>query len=123
MTASRITLLFIVLIFIGVGFFHYSSYIGTGPFSNFPFKLGLDLNGGTRLLYDVETQGATASDVNDSLSVLKEVIEQGMWNSVVRSSANAAIIEEVGKGPKLPIPQKTASVFLIVHQISWRNDY
>ena len=76
MTASRIIFFIIIPVFIGIGFFHYSSYMGTGPFANFPFKLGLDLNGGTRLLYEIETENLSTADTDDSLSVLKEVIER-----------------------------------------------
>ncbi len=103
MTTSRITSFIIILVLIGIGFFHYSSYAGTGPFADFPFKLGLDLNGGTRLLYGIETENVSTADVNDSLSVLKEVIERrvnlfGVSESIVqteRSFNNNRLIVEL----------------------------
>lgn len=42
----------------------------------FPFRLGLDLSSGVRLTYAADTSKIPKSDVSDSLSVLREVIER-----------------------------------------------
>lgn len=43
--------------------------------SNFPFKLGLDLNGGSRLVYQAEISSTTA-DVDGAMQSLRDVIER-----------------------------------------------
>lgn len=42
----------------------------------YPFRLGLDLSSGVRLTYIADTQKIEGGDVNDSLSVLRDVIER-----------------------------------------------
>jgi preprotein translocase subunit SecD len=59
----------ILLIFLGlIGWFVYAS--------RFPFKLGLDLAGGTELIYKADTSQVTKDEVGGSLDVLKDVIER-----------------------------------------------
>ena len=41
-----------------------------------PFRLGLDLKGGTSLTYKADTSGLVDSDVPDAVSVLRDVIER-----------------------------------------------
>lgn len=49
----------------------------TAPAVNrFSFKLGLDLNGGTRLVYQADTSKVSSADVNDAMSALRDVIER-----------------------------------------------
>ena len=45
-------------------------------FKNHPFRLGLDLSGGTHLIYKADTSLISASQVNDSMSALRDVIER-----------------------------------------------
>ena len=45
-------------------------------FLNIPFKLGLDLAGGTRLTYLADVSGAALGDVNSAMSGLRDVIER-----------------------------------------------
>lgn len=45
-------------------------------FFNIPFKLGLDLAGGTQLTYLADVSGAAFGDVNSSMSGLRDVIER-----------------------------------------------
>lgn len=42
----------------------------------YPFRLGLDLSSGVRLTYLADTKAIPGSEVNDSLAVLREVIER-----------------------------------------------
>lgn len=44
--------------------------------SNFNFKLGLDLSGGTHLVYGADTSGVASSDISSAMQSLKEVIER-----------------------------------------------
>lgn len=43
---------------------------------DYPFRLGLDLSSGVRLTYIADTKNIASGDVDDSLSVLREVIER-----------------------------------------------
>lgn len=45
-------------------------------FVKFPFKLGLDLAGGTRLVYLADVSAVTAQDASSAMSGLKDVIER-----------------------------------------------
>ena len=73
MLRTRILGVFILLLGILIGYAVYATEQTPGRFS---FKLGLDLNGGTRLLYDADISGVSNGEVSDALSVLKEVIER-----------------------------------------------
>jgi protein-export membrane protein SecD len=58
-----------------VGYFVYST---STPASKFNFKLGLDLNGGTELVYkpDLTKASSTPSEISSSMSTLRDVIER-----------------------------------------------
>lgn len=73
MRTTRIFAFIIILIATSAGFFIYNTQ---RPESRFAFTLGLDLNGGTRLLYAADTTQVSSADIHNSLSVLKEVIER-----------------------------------------------
>src|SRR3990172_6836557 len=77
--------LIILLLGIFVGYFVYTSEpklesLNAIPapaiFANFPFKLGLDLSGGTHLVFKAHLSGVKSSDVSDSMSSLRDVIER-----------------------------------------------
>lgn len=74
----RITVLAIFVIAGLAVFFVYPSIL---PFKfpnflNIPFKLGLDLAGGTRLTYVADVSGVVDQDVNSAMSGLRDVIER-----------------------------------------------
>ena len=77
--------LIILLLGIFVGYFVYTSepkleslkaIPAPAIFANFPFKLGLDLSGGTHLVFKADLSGVKSSDVSDSMSSLRDVIER-----------------------------------------------
>lgn len=70
----RVAALLILLAGIGVGYFVFSSE--RNPESRFPFKLGLDLAGGTHLVYGTDLSEVAPEDIDDSLAVLREVVER-----------------------------------------------
>src|SRR3990167_6856026 len=45
-------------------------------FKNHPFRLGLDLSGGSHLIYKADTSLVPAGQVGDSMSALRDVIER-----------------------------------------------
>ncbi|KKT00035.1 MAG: Preprotein translocase subunit SecD [Candidatus Nomurabacteria bacterium GW2011_GWF2_43_8] len=45
-------------------------------FKNHPFRLGLDLSGGSHLIYKADISAVSAGEVDDSMSALRDVIER-----------------------------------------------
>ena len=50
--------------------------VGVEKLANFPFKLGLDLSGGSHLVYRADLSQVKSADVSDSLDALRDVIER-----------------------------------------------
>lgn len=75
---KRISAFFILLFGLLFGLFiHYSQTAATsgqGFLSKFPFKLGLDLNGGTHLVYQADVSKIAPAEVNDAMQSLRDVI-------------------------------------------------
>ena len=85
MWKTRITALLILLLGAGIGFFVYKSEISKTSasskgvqswISKYPFKLGLDLSGGTHLIYKADVSKVDSSQIGDSMSSLRDVIER-----------------------------------------------
>lgn len=72
MTQKRFAALAVLLIGLGIGYFVYASQ--TKPI--LPFKLGLDLSGGTQLVYRASTANIPSADVADSMAALRDTIER-----------------------------------------------
>jgi protein-export membrane protein SecD len=68
----RIAALIILLLGAGVGWFVYNGEVAGSR----PFKLGLDLSGGTQLVYRANLSSIAASDVPDSMEALRDTIER-----------------------------------------------
>ncbi|HEY9583264.1 MAG TPA: protein translocase subunit SecD [Candidatus Paceibacterota bacterium] len=73
MFKTRLIAGILLLMGVGLGYFVYSTQ---APDSGWAFKLGLDLRGGTQLVYRADTSKIAASDVNDSVDALRDVIER-----------------------------------------------
>lgn len=86
MWKTRITALLIILLGIGLGFFVYKSEVAhrnlapgataTGFLAKHPFKLGLDLSGGTHLVYKADVSQVASADFKNSMDALRDVIER-----------------------------------------------
>lgn len=74
MWKHRITALVFLLAGLAVGYFAYSTE--ADPASRFGFKLGLDLSGGTHLVYVADVAGIAPAEVKDSLDALRDVVER-----------------------------------------------
>lgn len=71
----RIFRALVVLALIGLGgYFVYHNVID--PNAGHPFKLGLDLAGGSHLVYDADVSKIAPSEVPDLMNVLRDVIEK-----------------------------------------------
>lgn len=85
MLKKRIAALLILVLGVGLGFFVYKSEINnrnlepgvqaTGV-AKFPFKLGLDLSGGTHLVYRADVSEVDSLEVKNSMDSLRDVIER-----------------------------------------------
>src|SRR3989338_5196032 len=45
-------------------------------FKNHPFRLGLDLSGGSHLVYKADVSGVEGEQIEDSMEALRDVIER-----------------------------------------------
>jgi protein-export membrane protein SecD len=85
MAKTRITALLILLLGIGLGFIVYKTEIShrnlapdakvTG-WAKYPFKLGLDLSGGTHLVYKADVSLIDSTELGNSMDALRDVIER-----------------------------------------------
>lgn len=73
MTQARIFAVLILIVGVFLGWFVYSS---ERPDARFPFQLGLDLAGGTHLVYQADTSNVLPQDVPGAMSALREVVER-----------------------------------------------
>ena len=77
MSKPRTGALIIVIIAIVIGWFIYSSEASeAGLFSRFKFKLGLDLSGGTHLIYRANTEAVPQGEVEEAMAGLRDVVER-----------------------------------------------
>lgn len=80
MNKTRILAIIFILIGFSLGYFNYATEINKdnkdSSWAVFPFKLGLDLKGGTHLTYKADVSQIPSDAVNDSISSLRDVIER-----------------------------------------------
>ena len=78
MLTKRILGLLVLLVGGAIGYFIYSTTAGLGGSveSKFDFKLGLDLSGGTSLVYRADISNIDESEVSDAMDSLRDVIER-----------------------------------------------
>lgn len=72
MLKQRILALVVLLAAGGIGFFVYSSQVNNTK----PFKLGLDLSGGSHLVYKADVSKIPAAGVSEAMGSLRDVIER-----------------------------------------------
>lgn len=92
MWKKRIAALLILIAGAGVGWFVYHTQeVGTRP-----FKLGLDLSGGTQLVYRADLSNIQESDAQDSMAALRDTIERrvnlfGVSEPIVQTETASAL--------------------------------
>lgn len=92
MWQKRAWALIVILLGAGVGFFVYHTQV-TG---SWPFKLGLDLSGGTQLVYRADLTDIQSADVSDSMAALRDTIERrvnlfGVAEPIVQTESSSAL--------------------------------
>lgn len=73
---TRIIAVFLLILAAGIGYYSYVSEVNPASSIYRPFKLGLDLNGGTHLVYRADVSKIAAGEVDDSMNALRDVIER-----------------------------------------------
>lgn len=87
---------FRALVMIGlIGWLSFSVYQNTvNPEAEHPFKLGLDLAGGSHLVYEADTSGVDAVDVPEIMGVLRDVIERRIREKAYGANEPIVQVEE-----------------------------
>lgn len=83
-----------VLVSLGVAFFVYQNAVNLD--TKYPFKLGLDLSGGSHLVYEADTSGVDPTEVEELMDVLRLVIEKrvnifGVSEPIVQVESSSAV--------------------------------
>lgn len=68
MKNARFAAIILIIIGLGIGYYSYGN-------THKPYKLGLDLNGGTHLVYQADTSKLEAKDIDASMQALRDTIE------------------------------------------------
>ncbi|MCU0660033.1 MAG: protein translocase subunit SecD [Candidatus Pacebacteria bacterium] len=80
MWKTRVLALLILIAGCGVGYFVYRTepVLSNTPVeeTKFPFKLGLDLSGGTHLVYRADVSAVAPSEVSEAMDSLRDVVER-----------------------------------------------
>ena len=68
----------LLIIAFGIGYFTYDKKSETSQLdiSRFPYRLGLDLSGGTHLVFQADTATLATGEIGDSMSALAQVVER-----------------------------------------------
>src|SRR6185436_13877155 len=92
MWQKRVWALVVLVVGAGIGFFVYHTEVT----ASWPFRLGLDLSGGTQLIYRADLSHITGSDVADSMASLRDTIERrvnlfGVAEPIVQTETSSAL--------------------------------
>ncbi|MEK7093235.1 MAG: protein translocase subunit SecD [Patescibacteria group bacterium] len=92
MAQKRVVAIVVLLIGATIGWFVYHSEVT----ASWPFKLGLDLSGGTQLVYRADLNAIQSGDVAESMSALRDTIERrvnmfGVSEPIVQTETASAL--------------------------------
>lgn len=104
----RLAALVILLIGAGIGWFVYSAQVQGFR----PFKLGLDLSGGTQLVYRADLSAISGSDIADSMASLRDTIERrvnlfGVSEPIVQTQRGGTLAGETEERLIVELPGVT----------------
>lgn len=104
MSKTRIGAVVIIIVAVVLGWLLFASEkaVEGGTLSGFKFKLGLDLKGGTQLVYKADLTNIKGVDVNDAMAGLRDVIERrvnlfGVSEPVVQVEKTGALSGNSGE--------------------------
>lgn len=106
-TSSKQTFLYVfkavaAIVFIaGVALFVYQNAVQ--PDSKHPFKLGLDLAGGSHLVYQADTSNVAEADVPEIMGVLRDVIENRIRRKAFGASEPIVQVEQSSFVTDVPV--------------------
>ena len=100
----------VVAIIIGIGFFVYTN--ATKEDAKYPFKLGLDLAGGSHLVYEADVTKLDPAEVPQLMGVLRAVIEKrvnafGVSEPVVQVERSSFVSEQQSERLVIELPGVT----------------
>ena len=100
----------VVAIIIGIGFFVYTN--ATQENAKYPFKLGLDLAGGSHLVYEADVTKLDPAEVPQLMGVLRAVIEKrvnafGVSEPVVQVERSSFVSEKQSERLVIELPGVT----------------
>lgn len=99
MAKIRVWALLLLILGLGIGYFdYYSERVPVDQSFSKPFKLGLDLRGGSQLTYRADVSKVDPTQVGEAMTSLRTVIERRV-NSLGLSEA-VVQIEQTSVGPK-----------------------
>ncbi len=92
MLKHRARAVFLIIFAVLIGYFVYS----TQKSGSKPFRLGLDLSGGTHLVYQADVSKLDSTDISNSMSSLRDVVERrvntlGVSEPLVQTEQGAAL--------------------------------
>ncbi len=93
MLKHRAKAVMLLILAAAIGYFVYSSEVSGGSKK---FRLGLDLSGGTHLVYQADISKLATTDIADSMSSLRDVVERrvnifGVSEALVQTEQGAAL--------------------------------
>ena len=96
MLKHRARAVFVLIIAAAVGYFVYAS---NGTDAKHAFHLGLDLSGGTHLVYQADVSKVAATDVGDAMTSLRDLVERrvnvfGVSEPLVQTEQDKALSSE-----------------------------
>ncbi len=109
MLKNRLITLAILIVAFSIGWFVYSSEVQG---ENFKFKLGLDLSGGTHLVYKADTSRLAQADIKASMASLRDTIERrvnlfGVSEPIVQTERSGALSGETQERLIIELPGVT----------------
>ncbi len=98
---TSITIIIVFILTFVAGNFVYPQFLKLPKFPNIPFKLGLDLQGGTHLIYQADLSNIEGKDKTQAMEGLRDVIERrvnlfGVREPIVQVQGERLIIELAG---------------------------
>jgi protein-export membrane protein SecD len=101
MFKQRIKAVYVVIFALLIGYFVYASQVA-GSWAGFhPFHLGLDLSGGTHLVYSADVSKLSSADITPSMQSLRDVVENrvnalGVSEPIVQTQVGGALAGDQG---------------------------